>query len=317
MAGDFKKVTGRYMEKVTESQLSYTDNSTDIAATWAALDGLKGFFQKSAKKEEFWLFVMNIIMLQRIIVGLNADSSFSKSKYTLILTGTPVRSDGKDSVWVETGGKNKKMLHPENGTYTLTYGEAIDLGYCRPATFHRHEGKYKVSLADGKETVVTSRNDKVSLPHDFPEIKALQKALNFYSLACKPQYDVDGMTPNLKGFQSSMINHAIKKLDDIRHRLPNAGGLVIAPSIEMAEYMSKILEIIEGEKPTIVHSQMTNSEYKIDRFRDSEKRWIVSVNMISEGVDIKRLRVLVYLPNSQTELSFRQALGRVVRTKWT
>ena len=111
-----------------------------------------------------------------------------------------------------------------------------------------------------------------------------------------------------------MINHAIKKLDDIRHRLPNAGGLVIAPSIEMAEYMSKILEIIEGEKPTIVHSQMTNSEYKIDRFRDSEKRWIVSVNMISEGVDIKRLRVLVYLPNSQTELSFRQALGRVVRT---
>ena len=104
------------------------------------------------------------------------------------------------------------MLHPENGTYTLTYGEAIDLGYCRPATFHRHEGKYKVSLADGKETVVTSRNDKVSLPHDFPEIKALQKALNFYSLACKPQYDVDGITPNLKGFQSSMINHAIKKL---------------------------------------------------------------------------------------------------------
>ena len=35
--------------------------------------------------------------------------------------------------------------------------------------------------------------------------------------------------------------------------------------------------------------------------------------MISEGVDIKRLRILVYLPNPQTELSFRQAMGRVVR----
>ena len=32
------------------------------------------------------------------------------------------------------------------------------------------------------------------------------------------------------------------------------------------------------------------------------------------GVDIKRLRVLIYLPNAQTELSFRQAVGRVVRT---
>ena len=36
--------------------------------------------------------------------------------------------------------------------------------------------------------------------------------------------------------------------------------------------------------------------------------------MVSEGVDIKRLRVLVYLPNAKTELSFRQAMGRVVRS---
>jgi len=36
--------------------------------------------------------------------------------------------------------------------------------------------------------------------------------------------------------------------------------------------------------------------------------------MISEGVDIKRLRILVYLPYAQTELAFRQAMGRVVRS---
>ena len=35
--------------------------------------------------------------------------------------------------------------------------------------------------------------------------------------------------------------------------------------------------------------------------------------MVSEGVDIPRLRVLVYLPNARTELAFRQAMGRVVR----
>ena len=34
--------------------------------------------------------------------------------------------------------------------------------------------------------------------------------------------------------------------------------------------------------------------------------------MISEGVDIKRLRVLVYLPYA-AELAFRQAVGRIVR----
>ena len=36
--------------------------------------------------------------------------------------------------------------------------------------------------------------------------------------------------------------------------------------------------------------------------------------MVSEGVDIRRLRLLVYLPHALTELAFRQAIGRVVRT---
>lgn len=36
--------------------------------------------------------------------------------------------------------------------------------------------------------------------------------------------------------------------------------------------------------------------------------------MVSEGVDIRRLRAVVYLTNRLTLLSFRQILGRVVRT---
>ena len=35
--------------------------------------------------------------------------------------------------------------------------------------------------------------------------------------------------------------------------------------------------------------------------------------MISEGVDIPRLRVGVFLTNVRTELFFRQAAGRLVR----
>ncbi len=36
--------------------------------------------------------------------------------------------------------------------------------------------------------------------------------------------------------------------------------------------------------------------------------------MVSEGVDIRRLRVVVHLTNRLTLLSFRQIIGRVVRT---
>ena len=74
------------------------------------------------------------------------------------------------------------------------------------------------------------------------------------------------------------------------------------------------MEKLDGEKPTLVHSNLSNSEQRIAAFRNTTKKWIVSVAMVSEGVDIKRLRVLLYLPNSQTELSFRQAMGRIVRT---
>ena len=81
----------------------------------------------------------------------------------------------------------------------------------------------------------------------------------------------------------------------------------------MAEYFCDIIHQLDGERPTLVHSQMPNADQKISAFRRSDKKWIVSVAMISEGVDIRRLRVLIYLPHSQTELSFRQAVGRVIR----
>ena len=110
-----------------------------------------------------------------------------------------------------------------------------------------------------------------------------------------------------------MISWGSEKLDDIRCRMPQAGGLVIAPDIQFAEYMSDLIEQIEGEKPFIVHSNVGNPEARIDAFRKSQKRWIVSVGMISEGVDIPRLRILLYLPYAKTELVFRQAMGRVVR----
>jgi superfamily II DNA or RNA helicase len=97
--------------------------------------------------------------------------------------------------------------------------------------------------------------------------------------------------------------------------MPDAGGLVIASSIQMAEYMATLIEMIEGERPFLVHSDMPNPESKIKAFRNTDKRCIVSVGMISEGVDIKRLRVLIYLPQGTTELAFRQAVDRVVRSK--
>jgi superfamily II DNA or RNA helicase len=244
--------------------------------------------------------------------GSSADSAFVAAKFVIVLTGTPIRSDGAESIWLAYDDAGA-IDHPDAGTYTLTYGEAVDLGYCRPVTFHRHEGHFTIDLEDGQEVKV-SGHQPAKLPRDLARIPGLDRVVKFYRLACTPQLDVNGVTPLTEGFQGTMIQCAGEKLTELRHRMPEAGGLVITPSIEMAEYMVRLIESIEGETPLLVHSQMANPEGRIKAFRGTDRRWLVSVAMVSEGVDIKRLRLLVYLPSALTELAFRQAIGRVVRT---
>ena len=74
-----------------------------------------------------------------------------------------------------------------------------------------------------------------------------------------------------------------------------------------------MLEERLGVTPTIVTSDDPTASEQISRFADGIAPWIVAVRMVSEGVDIPRLRVGVYATNTVTELFFRQAVGRLVR----
>ena len=190
--------------------------------------------------------------------GLTARSPMRA--FALILTGTPIRTDGAQSVWLAYDDAGA-IDQPEAGTYTLTYGEAVDLGYCRPVTFHRHEGKFTIDLENGSEVNVSGR-EPAQLTPELKRIPGLQRVLNFYRLACTPQYQSDGRTPLLDGYQATMVEWAGAKLTELRHRMPDAGGLVIAPSIQMAEYIATLIELIEGERPMLVHSQMPNAEFE-------------------------------------------------------
>lgn len=312
-AEDFRRVTGRHMAKVTGADGDIEAMSIDVCATWSAIQGLLPELQAVCRSSKT-LVVCDEHHHAAVEAawGKGANGAFSDAKFVIVLTGTPIRSDGAESVWLAYDDAGA-IDHPDEGTYVLTYGDAVDLGYCRPVTFHRHEGKFTVDL-DDDHRIHVSGHVKPTLPKDLKRIPGLQNALDFYRLARTPQYEKDGVTPLQSGYQATMVEWGSDKLTELRHRMPKAGGLIIAPSIEMAEYMVELIDKIEGERPMLVHSQMPNPSSKIRAFRNTDKRWLVSVAMVSEGVDIKRLRVLVYLPNALTELAFRQAVGRVVRT---
>ena len=310
---EFLHVTGRHMSRITGIDEEIENYGVDLCATWSAISKLQNGFQKVCEKSK------TIVICDEhhhaaveAAWGSGANGAFQEAKYVLILTGTPMRSDGNETVWLAFDNEGK-IDQPNGGMYTLSYGEAVELGYCRPVTFHRHQGQFTVSC-EGSGGIKVSGTSEPKIPNALKGVRGLKQAVDFYKLACTPKYLSDEVTPDLNSYQATMLKYGIEKLDEQRLTLPNAGGLVIAPNIEMAEYMANILERLEGEKPVIVHSNLSNSEERIAAFRNTSKKWIVSVAMISEGVDIKRLRLLVYLPNARTELAFRQSIGRVVRT---
>lgn len=310
---EYKFVTGRHMTKVTGADGDVSDFGLDLCATWAAIQSLQDAFQAVCKQSKTLVICdEHHHAAVEAAWGSKAGDAFADAKFVLVLTGTPIRSDGKETVWFAFDDAGK-IDHPEAGTFTLGYGEAVELNYCRPITFHRHEGRFSVKLSEGEDISVSGTQEPEFDP-SLKRVKGLQQALDYYRLVCTPKYLPDGTTPDVVSYQGSMLEWGISKLDDLRETIPQAGGLVIAPSIGVAEYMAELLEVLDGEKPIVVHSQMANAESRIAAFKNSNRRWLVSVAMISEGVDIKRLRLLIYLPNAKTELSFRQAMGRVVRT---
>jgi superfamily II DNA or RNA helicase len=310
---EFRFVTGRHMTKVTGADGDVSDFGLDLCATWAAIQSLQDAFQTVCRQSRTLVICdEHHHAAVEAAWGSEANDAFHEARYVLVLTGTPMRSDGQETVWFAFDDEGQ-IDHPEAGTYTLGYGEAVELNYCRPITFHRHEGRFSVKLSD-TEQIAVSGTQPVEVDPALKRVKGLQQALDYYRLVCTPKYLVDNTTPDVESYQGTMLQWGISKLDDLRETVPQAGGLVIAPSIGVAEYMAELLEKLDGEKPIVVHSQMANPEARIAAFKNSNRRWLVSVAMISEGVDIKRLRLLVYLPNAKTELAFRQAMGRVVRT---
>jgi superfamily II DNA or RNA helicase len=76
-----------------------------------------------------------------------------------------------------------------------------------------------------------------------------------------------------------------------------------------------LLKDITGETPTVVLSDEKASSSRIETFAAGERRWMVAVRMVSEGVDVPRLAVGVYATSAATPLYFAQAVGRFVRAR--
>jgi hypothetical protein len=175
-----------------------------------------------------------------------------------------------------------------------SYADAVRDGVCRPVTFVPYDGV--LQWQSGEETIEASFADAV----------AAREAARRYRTAISVEL-ADGLP--------RILAAAHEKLLSIRadgHR--DAGGLVVAADGEHARAVAKVLRTVTGKAPLVVLHTEARAAEKLAAFRDGREPWIVAVNMVSEGVDIPRLRVGVYATAAKTPLIFRQIVGRFVRT---
>ncbi|MEP6654030.1 MAG: hypothetical protein ABJA82_11775, partial [Myxococcales bacterium] len=111
----------------------------------------------------------------------------------------------------------------------------------------------------------------------------------------------------------AVLEQAHAQLVHLRQRDPRAAGLVIAMDQEHARGIAQVMAERLRVVPVVVTSDEAAASKNIGSFVTGTAPWIVAVRMVSEGVDIPRLRVGVYATNTITDLFFRQAVGRLVR----
>ncbi|HEU0243962.1 MAG TPA: DEAD/DEAH box helicase family protein [Candidatus Limnocylindrales bacterium] len=219
--------------------------------------------------------------------GESLRIAFGESARRLSLSGTPFRSDTRAIPFVRYEA-DEAVPDFEYG-----YGDALREGrVVRPVYFPRIGGEMEWSAPDGNVHAAT-----------FDDPLANQLA----NQRLRTALSIEGE------WLPSVLRQAVERLTDVRRHQPDAGGLVIAIDQDHARGIAAMLRRDFGQHAVVVTSDDPEASDRIAGFATGREPWLVAVRMVSEGVDIPRLRVGVYATTVTTDLFFRQAVGRFVR----
>ncbi|WP_179435470.1 DEAD/DEAH box helicase [Microbacterium pseudoresistens] len=225
--------------------------------------------------------------------GDGIRDAYGPARRRLLLSGTPFRSDTAPIPFVEyvPDAEGSRVSRTD---YDYGYGRALADGVVRPVLFHMYAGKmrWRTSAGDELEAHLGQDNTK-----------------DVTAQAWRTALDPEGE------WMPAVLSAADRRLTEIRHHVPDAGGLVIATDQTVARAYATILRELTGERPTVVLSDEAAASGRIEQFNAGTSRWMVAVRMVSEGVDVPRLAVGVYATSSSTPLFFAQAIGRFVRAR--
>lgn len=224
--------------------------------------------------------------------------------HSLALSGTPFNTEGGLLALCETmmaiDEETGKPVAKTVPTYEYPYGQAINEDVCRPVNFVKVEGRGRAtyhSLTDNtffEKIILTARkSDPIGLFLS-PDGEYMQQCIR------------EGLTA------LAMMREAGDK---------KAAMLVVAEDVRHGNRLIEAIERIKQERPEWrqfsniqeIYNDTVRAHDRIAALVSDNTDIVVSVRMISEGVDVKRLRVGIYATNWMTRMFFIQFVGRFIR----
>jgi len=228
--------------------------------------------------------------------GTFAEQVERLSLMTIVMSGTFFRSDGNRIKFVEYTKDNKPQLSCPAYTYTKGVADRV----VRPVSFRFTDVE-----------VTTVHEQKGLETKNLFQFAATDKQIG---KVMREVFDADGDCVR------TMIHDVDQHLTATRRRFANAAALICCrPGRNDASEDKHVYNVARkvrqytGHDVVVVTHTDKNAQGKIDAFRNGTTPYLVAVDMVSEGVDIPRLRSVAMMRVIRSEMMFRQLVGRCVR----
>ncbi|MDX3855929.1 DEAD/DEAH box helicase [Streptomyces sp. AK02-01A] len=224
--------------------------------------------------------------------GEALTKAFELARHRLLLTGTPKRSD-TSKIPFATYTQNEKGIARIVRDYNYGTGRGV-----RDQVIRRLDTRFYDA-----EVNELAFGEKVPVSANISDAVTQADRSKFMGAVIDPD----------SGWFSKLLPEVDRELQGVRQSVPNAGCLILANSQEHVKAYARLVKQVTGHDAVTVTSDDPAARLALEKFAHSDAPYIIAVRMVSEGVDIPRLRVLVWLTRTKTELFFAQGTARVVR----
>lgn len=222
--------------------------------------------------------------------GVALRDAFEPASKILLTTGTPFTTNGYPIAFVNYDDEGLAIAN-----YSYNYGQALTDGIVRTVLFNHHQGEMIWDSEDGQ--IKATFSDKLNKRDVGRRLRTALHEENEHI--------------------GSLLREGIYKLRELREDDPDAAMLVVAKDQDHARKLGNRMRQEFGITPIVAVSEDGDAAAgAIKSFKHSHEQCIIAVNMISEGVNIPRIRVIVYATNVTTFLYFMQVLGRAMRIEF-